>query len=146
MRQRHGVAMAAEQFGTQAKWERGDLRLLPANWAERVDCVTFTLSEFGCFDDPDDNQAVLDEVARVLVPGSRFVLDIVANRDGLVRQDETDNCLHVHGHVGVDVPRQINFHPQRGDLPMVTHQVVVCRQHQLLFGSIPVFRHRYSTV
>ncbi len=85
--------LAAAQTKAQVDWIRGDIRSLPAEWSEAFDCVTVTLSEFGCFDDPADNQAVLNEATRVLKAGGRFLLDIVANRDGLVQQGETVNCL-----------------------------------------------------
>jgi ubiquinone/menaquinone biosynthesis C-methylase UbiE len=88
---------AAVQAGALIDWVRGNMRNLHPDWTEQFDAVTFTLSEFGCFDEPDDNQAVLDETARVLVPSGRFLLDIVTNRDGLVQQDETVNCLEGDG-------------------------------------------------
>lgn len=89
--------LAAAQAEAQIDWVRGDMRSLPAEWSDRFDCVTFTLSEFGCFDEPSDNQAVLDEAARALKMGGRFLLDVVVNRDGLVQQGETINCLEGDG-------------------------------------------------
>jgi ubiquinone/menaquinone biosynthesis C-methylase UbiE len=88
---------AADQAGAAVQWVRGDMRQLPAEWTASFDHVTFTLSEFGCFSDPADNQQVLEEVARVLRPGGRFILDVVVNRDGLVQQDETINYLEGDG-------------------------------------------------
>ena len=62
------------------------MRHLPAAWTGRFDYVIHTLSEFGCFAEEAENRRVLAEVARVLTPGGRYLLDIVVNRDGwLVR-------------------------------------------------------------
>ena len=88
---------AADQAGVGAEWVRGDMRDLPGEWTARFDCVSLTLSEFGCFDDESDNQRVLDEVARVLKAEGRFLLDVVVNRDGLVLQGESRGYLEGDG-------------------------------------------------
>lgn len=88
---------AAEGAKAEIEWKRGDIRGLPAEWTDTFDFVTFTLSEFGCFGDQSDNQAVLNEAARVLKRGGRFLIDIVVNRDGLVHHEETLNCLEGDG-------------------------------------------------
>lgn len=90
------AGQAANQAGVEIEWVRGDMRHLPGEWTDTFDSVSLTLSEFGCFNDPD-NQRVLEEVARVLKPGGRFLLDIVVNRDGLVLQGEACNCLEGEG-------------------------------------------------
>lgn len=90
---------AANEAGVEVDWVRGDMRALPEAWAGRFDAVSLTLSEFGCFDDPSDNQKVLSEVARVLKPGGRFLLDVVVNRDGLVVRGDTRDCLEGDGFI-----------------------------------------------
>ena len=87
----------AEQANVEIEWIRGDMRNLPSEWSETFSFVTFTLSEFGCFSEQSDNQEVLEEVARILKNGGRFLLDIVVNRDGLVHHGETRNCLEGDG-------------------------------------------------
>jgi ubiquinone/menaquinone biosynthesis C-methylase UbiE len=89
--------LAAKQALVDIDWVRGDMRSLPPQWSELFDFVTFTLSEFGCFDNQADNQTVLDEVARVLNKDGRFLLDIVVNRDGLIHRGETMNYLEGDG-------------------------------------------------
>ena len=86
------AVQAADGVGVEIEWVRGDMRDLPSEWTDHFDHVSFTLSEFGCFG-TSDNQRVLDEVARVLKPGGRFLLDIVVNRNGLVLRGETSDCL-----------------------------------------------------
>ena len=83
---------SAEQVNAQIEWVRGDMRSLPASWTATFDCVTLTLSEFGCFHD-SDNQRVLAEVARVLKSGGRFLLDIVVNRDELILNGDRNNSF-----------------------------------------------------
>src|SRR5262245_24371388 len=88
---------AADQAGAKIEWVRGDMRDLPGEWTDSFEVVTLTLSEFGCFSDDSDNQRVLDEVARVLKAGGRFLLDLVVNRDGLIIRGEVTNCLEGDG-------------------------------------------------
>ncbi|HRW08201.1 MAG TPA: class I SAM-dependent methyltransferase [Caldilineaceae bacterium] len=83
---------AANEAGASVAWVRGDMRALPDAWTASFDYVTLTLSEFGCFPEEADNQQVLTDVARVLKPGGRFLLDLVVNRDGLVHGN-LDHCL-----------------------------------------------------
>ena len=91
------AGQAADQAGVRIEWVRSDMRHLPAEWTGYFDHVSFTLSEFGCFQDEADNQRVLDEVARVLKTEGRFLLDIVVNRDGLVQRGESRDYLEGDG-------------------------------------------------
>ena len=54
---------------------RADMRALP--FGPQFDAVVSLFTSFGYFDDPDDDARVLGEVARVLVPGGRFLLDFL---------------------------------------------------------------------
>ena len=87
----------AMQAQVQINWVRGDMRQLPDEWSETFDFVTFTLSEFGCFSDEAENQKVLQEAARVLKKGGRFLIDLVANRDGLISNGATIDVLEGDG-------------------------------------------------
>lgn len=62
---------------------RGDMKDLP--FAEdEFDAVFNFYTSFGYFADEKDNERVIKEVARVLKPGGRFMLDVV-HRDYIVR-------------------------------------------------------------
>ena len=74
---------AARQAGATVTWQEGDMRTLPADWTAEFDAVLNMFSAFGYFDDAEDNQQVLAEVARVLRPGGVFILDL-AQRDAVV--------------------------------------------------------------
>jgi SAM-dependent methyltransferase len=68
---------------------RGDMRAL-ALADGRFDLVVNLFTSFGYFAADADHAVVLAEVARILVPGGRFVLDFLnapAVRRGLVRRD-----------------------------------------------------------
>jgi SAM-dependent methyltransferase len=72
-----------------ARLVRGDMRALAFGPA-RFDLVANLFTSFGYFERDDDHRAVVREVARVLRPGGRFVLDFLnapAVRRGLVRRD-----------------------------------------------------------
>jgi SAM-dependent methyltransferase len=69
---------------------RGDMRRLPFR-AAAFDVVLNLFTSFGYFASDGEHEAVLREVARVLRPGGRFVLDFLnaqAVRAGLVSRDE----------------------------------------------------------
>lgn len=88
---------AAAQVGASVEWQRADMRSLPPAWTERFDYVTHTLSEFGCFTEEAENRRVLEEVARVLKPGGRYLLDVVVNRDGWLVSGQTSGWLKGDG-------------------------------------------------
>jgi len=81
--------LRAAQRRPGARLVRGDMRAL-AFGSARFDLVVNLFTSFGYFDRDDDHRDVLGEVARVLRPGGRFVLDFLnapAVRRGLVRRD-----------------------------------------------------------
>jgi SAM-dependent methyltransferase len=63
-------------------WIRGDMRNLPL--LEGMDAVISMFSSLGYFEAEDENFSVIREVAEVLVPGGRFLVETV-NRDFVVR-------------------------------------------------------------
>lgn len=91
------AADAAKQAKASIEWVCCDMRRLPQPWTGKFDILTFTLSEFGCFSDQRQNQAVLEEAARVLKPRGLFLIDVVVNRDGLVHQPEIRDWLRGEG-------------------------------------------------
>jgi SAM-dependent methyltransferase len=76
----------AAQRGVSVDYLDGDMRSLP--WTRHFDRVINWFTAFGYFDDPGNRQ-VLTEIARVLKPGGRVVLDLM-NRDWLVREFQPD--------------------------------------------------------
>ena len=55
---------------------RGDMRRIPLAEGS-MGAVTSFFTSFGYFDDPEDDERVLAEVARVLAPGGLFLLDFL---------------------------------------------------------------------
>ncbi len=70
----------ASRAGVRVEWLTGDMRALPP--PARFNGVYSYFTSFGYFSD-EDNERVLAEVARVLTPGGRFLLDVM-NRDWLL--------------------------------------------------------------
>lgn len=62
-----------------ARFLRGDMRALP--FGRRFDAVVMFFTSFGYFETDVEHARVLSEVARVLVPGGRFLLDYVRRED-----------------------------------------------------------------
>ena len=84
----YNLALAAEsaaELGVAVDWREADMRDTGLPGASH-DAVINIFSAFGYFDD-EGNQRVLDEVARVLRPGGRFLIDLI-NRDSLMRRFE----------------------------------------------------------
>ncbi len=92
----YNLAIAAEnaaELGVAVDWREADMRDtgLPGT---SMDAVINIFSAFGYFDDAG-NQRVLDEVARVLRPGGRFLIDLI-NRDSLMRRFEPHSWAQRH--------------------------------------------------
>jgi len=77
------AASAAREAGVEAAWVHGDMREIPRA-AGRFDAVINMFTAFGYFDDEEENQRVLDGVARSLRKGGRFLIDTL-NHDYLMR-------------------------------------------------------------
>ncbi|MDE2668891.1 MAG: methyltransferase domain-containing protein [Chloroflexota bacterium] len=75
----------AAEFGVEVDWREADMREtgLPES---SQDAAINMFTAFGFFDDAE-NQRVLEEIARVLRPGGRFLIDLV-NRDSLMRRHQ----------------------------------------------------------
>ena len=67
----------AAALGVEVEYVAGDLRALPDAWAGRFDAAVNWFSSFGYFDDATDRR-VLAGWRRVLRPGGRLLLDLVA--------------------------------------------------------------------
>jgi SAM-dependent methyltransferase len=76
----------ADTHGVSVDYVDGDMRSLP--WTQHFDRVINWFSAFGYFDDPGNRQ-VLTQIAQVLKPGGRVVLDLI-NRDWLVREFQAE--------------------------------------------------------
>lgn len=68
------LARAAQEAGLAGRLVRGDMRSLPFGGGVFASAVNMFTS-FGYFSDDDENRAVLAEVARVLQPSGRFLID-----------------------------------------------------------------------
>ena len=77
------ASKAAREAGVAVDWVRGDMREIPRG-AGRFDATINMFTAFGYFDEEDENQRVLDGVARSLHKGGRFLIDTL-NHDYLMR-------------------------------------------------------------
>ena len=64
----------ARETEPAAEYVEGDMREIPVE-DESFDAVINLFTAFGYFEDEDDDQRVLNEVARVLRPGGAFLID-----------------------------------------------------------------------
>ncbi len=79
------AAERAAEFAVDVTWCEGDMRATGLGESSQ-DAAINMFTAFGFFDDAG-NQRVLEEVARVLRPGGRFLVDLV-NRDSLMRRHQ----------------------------------------------------------
>ncbi|MBD3285126.1 methyltransferase domain-containing protein [candidate division WOR-3 bacterium] len=85
----------AEHEDLAVEFVRGDMKDLPFT-DESFDAVFNIFTSFGYFQDERDNQRVFNEVARVLRPGGRFLLDVV-HRDYIVRHFQAKGWTEYSG-------------------------------------------------
>jgi ubiquinone/menaquinone biosynthesis C-methylase UbiE len=96
----------ARELGVPLELVRADVRFFPFRPAA-FDMAISMFTSFGYFDDDPDNARVLHEVARVLQPGARYVLDL-ANPDFVRRQPPTSGWEHE----GTQVVTTYTYHEQ----------------------------------
>jgi ubiquinone/menaquinone biosynthesis C-methylase UbiE len=85
LREARGLAHLS---GTELRWVLGDMRSLPFTCGFKV---AILFDSFGFFDTEADNEAVIHEMARVVVPGGHVVLAVVNGPRIL-------NAFEPHGH------------------------------------------------
>lgn len=70
----------AQEAGLHVHWHHGDMRTLP--FEREFDAAYSYFTSFGYFSD-DENEKVIEGVARALKPGGRFLIDVI-NRDWIL--------------------------------------------------------------
>lgn len=99
----------ASELHTRVRWIRGDMRRLPFRSACAGGAIV--LDAFGFFDTEEENQAVLQEAARVLTTGGRLGLKVVNGGPVLASFRERDRQER-QGTV-VSISRTLTLHPPR---------------------------------
>jgi len=122
----------ASDQGVETRWVRGDMRALPL--LEAFDAAISMFTSFGYFEDEDENFNVLEEVARVLVPGGRFLIETV-NRDFLARYFERQSWLRPEG---MTVLEERTFDPI-GGRSRVDVTVIEGAQERRYFHSVRLY-------
>ena len=79
------AAEQAAEFGVDVTWREADMRETGLVGSSQ-DAVINIFTAFGYFDD-EGNQRVLEEIARLLRPRGRFLIELI-NRDSLMRRFE----------------------------------------------------------
>ncbi|WP_169713717.1 class I SAM-dependent methyltransferase [Paludifilum halophilum] len=81
--------------GMDIRYLRGDMRSLPFD-PNAFDAVVNLFTSFGYFAEDEDNRKVLSELARVLKPGGRFLVDFL-NRESVERSLVPESEREVDG-------------------------------------------------
>jgi ubiquinone/menaquinone biosynthesis C-methylase UbiE len=99
----------ASERSVRAPWVRGDMRRVPL-LAESCDAVV-VMDAFGFFDPDSENEQILAEAARVLVPGGCVVLKVVNGEPVLASFRHTDR--EERDGVVVTISRTLSLEPAR---------------------------------
>lgn len=76
------AAERAERAGVEVNWVRADMRAIP--FTQEFDAAFNIFSSWGYLESEDEDQKVLEAVARALKPGGSFLLE-TAHRDWMIR-------------------------------------------------------------
>jgi ubiquinone/menaquinone biosynthesis C-methylase UbiE len=87
--------LKASEEDLKVEFVQGDMKDLPFA-DEHFDAVFNFFTSFGYFENELDNERVIKEVARVLKPGGRFLLDVV-HRDWIVRNFQARGWSEYNG-------------------------------------------------
>lgn len=90
----HLLSLARETVGSDVPLVRGDMRHLPFH--EQFDVVMNYFTSFGYFQNQEENQQVVHEMANALKPGGRFFIDYM-NKDWAVNNLETETHRTAEG-------------------------------------------------
>ena len=78
---------SAVEAGVSAEFLRADMRSLPDEISGEFDAVINMFSSFGYLESEDDDQRVLHQIAKVLKPGGKILMDLL-NREWVVINNE----------------------------------------------------------
>lgn len=106
---------AAQAAGVDIAFRRGDMREIP--FAGEFDAVVMMWSAFGVLESEEEDQKVLNAVARALQPGGRFFLD-QASREWVVRHFQSRDWAEREGGVLVLQDRELNLLESRNYVRM----------------------------
>src|SRR5215831_7188577 len=127
------------KLGVQACWVRGDMRILPFR-REHFDAAIL-LDAFGFFETEEDNDAVLANIARTLVPRGRLCLKVVNGCPILADFRESDT--EERDGTVVAISRTLTLEP-----PRITEKLIVSgsrgngqyERRQRLYRSEEIYR------
>ncbi|HEY3250642.1 MAG TPA: methyltransferase domain-containing protein [Ignavibacteria bacterium] len=74
---------SAAKAGVSVRWIHSDMRNV--DFENEFDAAIFMFTSFGVLESDDENQKVLNGIARSLKKGGKFIID-AANRDKIIRQ------------------------------------------------------------
>ncbi len=99
----------ADRRELTVRLEHRDMRDIP--FTSEFDGIVNYFTAFGCFEEEEENQTVLEGVASALKPGGRFLIDVMS-RDHLVRIHQSRDWQETENGVKILYNRQ--FDPLRG--------------------------------
>ncbi len=89
----------AEAAGLALTLRQADMRQLPDEFTSKFDAVINMFSSFGYLESEDDDQRVLHQIAKVLKPGGKLMMDLLNREWVIINNEEFDWQQHEDGRV-----------------------------------------------
>jgi ubiquinone/menaquinone biosynthesis C-methylase UbiE len=105
----------AREAGLHVDFRRGDMREIP--FVDEFDAVIMMWSAFGALESDEEDQKVLDAVARALRPGGRFLIEQMS-REYVVRHYQARDWSEREGGIFVLQGRELNLLESRNYVRM----------------------------
>ncbi len=97
----------AANAGADVGWVEADMRDVPDRLSGEMDAVINMFTAFGYFESDEEDQRVLEAVARALKPGGKFLIDFI-NRESVMRRFAVQSWEQ-HGEAFVLRARRYDF-------------------------------------
>ena len=109
--------LEAQRRRLQVRLEHRDMRDIP--FTKEFDATINVFTSFGYLESDEEDQRVLDEIARALKSGGQFLLD-TQNRDGLMRMYSRRDWYETETGMKVLESREIDYLAGRNNVRQVT--------------------------
>lgn len=89
----------ADEAGVPLTIRQADMRHLPDDLKDRFDAVINMFSSFGYLESEEDDQQVLHQIAKVLKPGGKLLMDFLNREWVIINNEEYDWHQHDDGRI-----------------------------------------------
>lgn len=99
---------SADEAGAAVSLHQADMRHLPDDLENQFDAVINMFSSFGYLESENDDQKVLQQIAKSLKPGGKLLMDLLNREWVIINNEEYDWQNHEDGRIVLE-HRQLNL-------------------------------------